>query len=198
LAPEGKADMAQYTVELFGRVRIMEGEMVRLEQFRTRRSALLLAYLAYHAGTFVRRQTLGVLLWEDANEKTQRDRLRYEVSLLKRTLQQAEIAEAEMVIETQGKDFIRLASDCICDVTLFETSGRAALGIGSTSLRLAALEHTVDLYKGEFLPNYYEHWVSEKRDYLHQLHQTFLRQMIDDMEVEGKVEKSYWEQLLEA
>jgi DNA-binding SARP family transcriptional activator len=190
--------MTQYTVELFGRVRIMEGETVRLEQFRTRRSALLLAFLAYHAGTFVSRHALGALLWEDAREKTQRDRLRYEISLLKRTLQQAEIAESEMVIETQGKDFIRLASDCICDVTLFETSGRAALGIGYISLRLAALENVVSLYRGEFLPNYYEHWVLEKRDYLHQLHQTFLRQMIEDMNAECRVEKSYWEQLLEA
>jgi DNA-binding SARP family transcriptional activator len=188
--------MAQYTVELFGRVRIMEGETVRLEQFRTRRSGLLLAYLACYGGTFVSRQTLGTLLWEDATEKTQRDRLRYEISLLKRTLLQAGMGK-DKGIEIQGKDFVRLSDNFNCDVCLFETSGREALGIESTHLRLDALERTVGLYKAAFLSNYYEHWALEKRDYLYQLHQTFLKQMVEDMEIEGRIEKLYWERLLE-
>jgi DNA-binding SARP family transcriptional activator len=192
--------MAKYTVELFGRVRIMEGETVRLEQFRTRRSALLLAYLAYHAGTFVSRQALGALLWEDANEKIQRDRLRYEISLLKRTLAQAEIVStggAKMVIETQGKDFVRLSSNFTCDACLFETGGKEALSIEPTNTRLEALEKTVALYKDDFLTNYYEYWILEKRNYLHQLYQIFLRQIIDDMDSEGRIEKLYWEGLIE-
>jgi DNA-binding SARP family transcriptional activator len=192
--------VAQYTVELFGKVRIMEGEAVRLEQFRTRRSALLLAYLAYHAGAFVSRQALGALLWEDANEKTQRDRLRYEISLLKRTLAQSEIVSlggAKIGIETQGKDFVRLSGDFVCDAYLFEIGGKEALSIEATSSRLDTLEKTIALYKDDFLTNYYEYWILEKRNYLHQLYQMFLRQMIKDMDAEGRIEKLYWERLLE-
>ena len=186
--------MSVYHIELFGRVRVWEGEKLLLENFRTRHSALIFAYLACNTGNFVSRKELGILLWQEMPEMIRNSRLSYEILSLVKTIKQAGIEE-NIIIDSQGKNFLRLSDKFVCDVCLFESLGQESLKIDSTEQRLAALEKAISLYKAEFMREHCEPWAVAQRERFSQLYRVFLTQMKEDMEVESQIEKLYWERM---
>ncbi|MCA9970189.1 MAG: winged helix-turn-helix domain-containing protein, partial [Anaerolineales bacterium] len=104
-----------------------------------RKGQALLAYLALHAGTAVRRELLAGLLWPDAPEETARANLRQTLWRLRRQLGAA-----------------ALHAD---DVSL----ALAAAWVDTAVLQQAAGADALDVYHGDLLPGFYDDWVLPAR-----------------------------------
>ncbi|MBC8142771.1 MAG: hypothetical protein H7Y38_15210 [Armatimonadetes bacterium] len=158
-----------WRIETFGGLRLLQGERV-LERFRTQKSALLLAYLASFPRRTYSREAVGEMLWPDEVPEKQRNRLRYELSTLRKLV-------GEDPFHAPDNSLIALLSSFVSDAAAFEEAARTAAKAGSPSEKLPYLEAAAALYKGDFLPGFYDNWSSAERDKLEQLHGDTLTQL---------------------
>ena len=139
-----------WRIDLFGSL-IVRKQEVRITHFRTSRSAVLLAYLACQPGMAFSRDSLGELLWPDEDPCKQRDRLRHEISLLRKQL-------GNSIFETSGRLKIALAPGHTSDIAEFDVALRSAAHT-SGSLRISALQSALELYQGDFLCELWDEWI---------------------------------------
>lgn len=112
-----RAVAVRWRVSLLGRLALTrEGESIT--RFRRRATAKLLAYLALNLGRDVLRETLGDLLWPEADPTVARRRLSEELSSLRRQLEPAGFSRGSVLV-AEG-DRLRLQEEAVeCDVLLF-------------------------------------------------------------------------------
>ncbi len=128
---------AEYSLHLLGAFRLeMQGRVVHLPR---RKVESLLAYLALHPEpTGHSREKLATLFWGDTPDKQARMSLRTSLSVLRKALGAAVlIADA---------DRIQLNPDCTWRLDVREFERR----------RVAAPEAALELYAGDFLPDFYD------------------------------------------
>src|SRR5260370_5952457 len=146
-------------IEMLGWLRATEADRV-IAHFRTRKTAALLAYLAYHPQLSHPREVLIELLWPETPAKAGRLRLRSELCWLRQRFEPPGVP-AGTILLTDG-DTLRLnPAACVTDVAAFETAMRSAAGARADTIRW--LTEAVNLYRGELLPGHFEAWVLPER-----------------------------------
>lgn len=146
---------------MLGWLRATQGDRV-ISQFRSRKAAALLAYLAYYVHRSHPREVLIELLWPGSLVRAGRTNLRTELSWLRQRLEPPGKSDGEVVLA--DGDTVRLNPErCVSDVALFEASLEWARQARGDAERTQALEHAVRLFRGELLPGYFEPWLMPER-----------------------------------
>lgn len=153
-----------WRVELFGGLRVQFGDQVAA-QLPKRKTATLLAWLAYYPQQAHSREALAEMLWPEGDPELLQDRFRHTLLDLRRLLE-PETAPKRSVLLTSHNG-VQLNPDFAeVDVTLFEAGIRAATRATNPEIRLTSLLESLELYKGELLPGYYEDWIAREREHL--------------------------------
>ena len=156
--------MATLRIHLFGGIRLWRGDR-ELTAFRSRKVALLLAYLLMDRTRLHGRVELATLLFPEQGEARARANLRTTLCHLKKLLHgEGGPGEPHLRITPQAIGF-NPESDYRLDVeefeALLERADRAAPP-RAYALRCRALR----LYRGEFLAGHYEDWVLQEQERL--------------------------------
>jgi DNA-binding SARP family transcriptional activator len=150
-----------WRIEMLGWLRATQADRV-IAHFRSRKTAALLAYLAYHPQLSHPREVLIELLWPETPAKAGRLRLRSELCWLRQRLEPPGVP-AGTILLTDG-DTLRLnPATCVTDVAAFETAMRSAAGARTRADRIRWLTEAVNLHRGELLPGHFEAWVLPER-----------------------------------
>jgi len=148
-------------IELFGGLRVLvNGRLIT--RFRTRKTAALLAYLAYHLHCFHHRDVLIEMFWGDSDPEQGRNSLSKALSSLRHQLMPP-TGEQDSVLYAD-RFYIGLRSEHVTtDVAEFEACLKAARCARSDVERVAFLSDAVCLYRGELLPDFDDAWIEPER-----------------------------------
>jgi hypothetical protein len=166
---------------MFGGMRAVAGPDAGtvITRFRTKRAALLLAYLALDPSRDRSRDELCEMLWPEEDPDRQRTRLRYELSTLRGML------GAEAIL-TRGTTLVCAGDALNSDVAQFKSSVRMAQRARSAGTRLEPLRKAFTLYRGDILPGFHlpegclpeNDWVSLERTHLRECYRSVAEQLI--------------------
>ncbi len=172
-----------WRIEMFGGLRAIRGDRV-VRQFSTRRTASLLACLAFYPDRSHSRDILAEQLWPNEEEDAVRNRLRQALTSLRRILE-PEGLQTGAVLITNRSD-VRLApSSFTSDVGEFETALSEARTTSDQSSRIELLEHAVSLYGQGLLPDYSDEWVCQERIRLEEAHNRALILLVEARRIIG-------------
>ncbi len=120
--------------------------------FRTKKTASLLAYLAYYAGRRISKELLVDALWPESDSEKGRHSLRVALSSLRSTFEDTDWDPAQYL--WSDRDTIELKEGG------FATDVRELQAhLDSTTDRKMNLEQAVALYEGHFLPGFGDIWI---------------------------------------
>jgi DNA-binding SARP family transcriptional activator len=143
----------RWRVELLGRLRITEHRAAGapglgpITRFQTRKTALLLAYLAYHGRRRpVPREGLIELFWPEGEPSAGRNSLSKALTSLRRQLEPPGVAAGAAILA--DREFVHLNPDAVVtDVAGFETFLDRAAKVGTNPARHHWLNEAVALYQ---------------------------------------------------
>ncbi len=166
----------------------IQGDDLEITRFRTRRVALLLAYLGLFPSRNHFRDEVGDLLWPEADDEVLRRNLRQAMSTLRKALEPPPVPYGTVLQTQQGR--LRLNPEAIeTDVVEFERA--AARGkSGSAETRLASLKAAVGLYSAHLLPGFDDDWIFQERLRLEDLYLSTLHQLTKTLVTLGQVEET--------
>lgn len=141
----------------------------------------MLAYLVLHRDAPQSRQHLAFLFWPDSTEAQARNNLRQTLHALRLALPGA---DTFLVSDTNT---LRWRSDApfTLDVADFEQAlafAEAAEHHDDPATLRPALEHAVNLYQADLLPDCYDEWIAPERERLRQRHLQALDRLIQLLE----------------
>ena len=146
---------------MLGRLQASGNETV-VSRFRTRRVGLLLAYLAYYQERSHSRDELADMLWPDFDAELARRNLRQALSSLRHHLEPPSVPAGAVLFAKQAR--VSLSSEHVStDVAEFTRLLQLASHKPDPAAKIETLKLAVDLYRGDFLPGYYEDWVQRER-----------------------------------
>lgn len=155
-------------IQLLGGLKVQTGDRV-ISRFRTQKTAALLAYLAYFLERTHAREEIVELLWPDDEIENGQRSLRVSLASLRSQLEPPGTPFNSVLIADRRS--IRLNPQVIStDVSAFEAAARAAAEIEGDAERASALKQAVDLYRGPFLPGFYDDWAIMERERLEQVY----------------------------
>ncbi len=166
---------------LLGQFKAQSGDLPLTLPSRPAQS--LLAYLALNQGIAHRREMLAGMLWPDSTESNARNYLRQALWRIRKALEEGSLA---------WEHYLEINKISVCfnpDSDLWLDAGQVL-----RKEKEPTIEHLIDSlehYKGELLPGFYEDWISVERDRL----QARYHQKIH-MLVKSLVEDSSWDQVL--
>ncbi len=173
----------QCRIELLGGLRVIQGDTVT-ERFQTQKTAILLAYLAYHKGKKFAREQVAELLWPDAGMTTIRNRLNQAVSSLRRQLHPPGSSQDYWIVADYSS--VTLRSDAFqTDVESFNQYLALAASASSESERISNLGGAVAEYGGELLVGYHDDWILSERAKLIEGYYDSLSQLIKHSAASG-------------
>ena len=175
--------MASLELRLLGRfeARLKGGPAIDLP---TKKTQLLLAYLALTPGEAHMRDKLTALLWSDRGDEQARDSLRHALSALRKVLSQAEPPPLLAERETIGLDAGAVEVDAVTFENLVAAGTREAL------------EQASALYRGELLEGIsvrdppFEEWLFYERQRLRDLALRAFEQLLAFEREAGELEKA--------
>ena len=151
-------------IEMFGILTVHHQGRV-LTHFATRKSAALLAYLAFFAEQAHARELLLDRFWPDMESEAARHNLRQTLFSLRRLLEPSGVPAGSLLFADRTS--VRLSATSVrTDVGEFRDLLQMAAGSASAEQRLAGLEQAVALYKSGLLPDMYENWALMERERL--------------------------------
>ena len=160
------------SVRLFGGFSIdVDGATLELADLRPQ-ARQLLRVLALHAGEPMHRERLAELMWPSQEPEPAIHRLQVAVSALRRALgdDAAEPASTNIIAREGGCYRFRHDESVRIDVRLFHQAleqARAARRVADHAAEVSALEHALDLYVGDLLPEEGPaDWIVEERELL--------------------------------
>jgi predicted ATPase len=179
-----------WRVELLGGLRAVS-PVRTVHHFRTQRAGLLLAYLALFRGRSISREFLGEMLWPGEEMGVQRNRLRYELTVLRSILGQDALVRS-------GNTLVSLSEEMETDVTAFEAETLAVVRAADTATRLPHLRRALELYRTGLLPGILlpdseyptDDWLEKARGRLADAHYDLLTRLILDREMDGASEEA--------
>lgn len=175
-------------VELFGGLRLVTPTQT-VTHFRTRKTALLLAYLAANLRHTHPRETLIDLLWEDSDIETGRLSLRVALSSLRKQFEQAGVPP-QHAFHTDNFGIGLRPGAVTTDLREMEQSIRLAHHATSTPERITYLQRAVDGFTAPPLKGFYEEWVLQlQRETAEQFFRT-LGDLIRLLEGEGHLNEA--------
>ena len=153
-----------------------------VSRFRTRRVAMLLAFLALHRDRFHSRDEITELLWPDADDpEAARRNLRQALHSLRKALEPPSMP-AGSVLEVK-QSLIRISSEILTtDVSEMERLVDMAREAQSGQTRFDYLKQALALYRGDLLPGFDELWVMNERFRMEDLYLSTLSRIIDECE----------------
>jgi DNA-binding SARP family transcriptional activator len=175
-----------WRVELFGGLRAQRGDQI-LTRFRTQRTALLLAYLAYHVRRTHPRETLIELLWPESEEEVGRHKLSVALSALRGQLEPAG-APTGSVLRTDRFSAGLTPAAVTTDVTEFEAALAADPEAADGAEQARRLARAVDLYRGPLLAGFYDDWIYPEQQRWEELFFRTLRQLVAHHEQAGALD----------
>jgi DNA-binding SARP family transcriptional activator len=149
-------------VQLFGGVRARRGEL-RVDRFRTQKTAALLGYLAYYRRPHPREE-LAELLWPDQDPASSRHNLSVALHALRQSLEVGDLTAGSVLVADRGSIYLREGS-VSTDVERFAAHLRAAEEATEDADRAAQLAAAVAQYQGELLAGSYESWVFSEQQH---------------------------------
>jgi len=177
-----------WRIELFGGLRLVsKGET--LTRFRTRKTAALLAFLAYQPRRMHSRDLLVDLLWPEDEAAAARHSLRTALSALRRDLERNQGTKTTVVLADHFSAGLNPA-EVTTDVEEFEGAISQAQQATREDVRLRWLLRAEELYTGELLTGFYEEWIAPEQQLLEERYFHTNRQLIALLEVRGEVEQA--------
>lgn len=161
---------------MFGGLRAERNKQT-INRFRTHKSALLLAYLAYYPNRIYARDELADLLWPDDTLEAARASLRTALNSLRRQLEPPDISAQSVLLADRYNVWLN-GDSVITDVSDFINALFEARGAENPESCTRLLSQAVDVYSGELLPGFYENWILSERDRLTQLQLGALNQLV--------------------
>lgn len=179
-------------VEMLGGFQVIAAG-TSFSRFRTRQTASLFAYLALHRGKRLPREVLAEMFWPDAtNLEKARASLAVAVSSLR---SQLETEHNGQVLLVDSRSLGVRAEVVTTDVLEFES----ALDSLSTVNSLEAIEglrQALTLFRGTFLPGFYDNWVLSEQARLRDRFIGAVRRLGTHFEEEGDIDEAiYWRRL---
>lgn len=150
----------------------------------SRPAQTLFAYLILNPGTTHRRERLAGLLWPDANESNARSNLRHTLWRIRKALGD-EGGTVEYFVGDDLAVSFNPDSPYWLDVALLEKKTTA-------ETPLAEFRQIVSAYGGEFLPGFYDDWITLERERLQAL---FEQKM--ELFIERLVKEGHWREVIE-
>jgi DNA-binding SARP family transcriptional activator/class 3 adenylate cyclase len=174
---------AIWRIELLGELRaVRDGRVVT--RFRSQKTALLLAYLAYHLHHPHRRELLCEMLWPEGDPQTALANLRNTLRWLRQALELP--GESPGTLLVADRSTLRLDPDAVTtDVAEFDAALQAAAQAGTHTQRAQCLTQAVELYRGELLAGAYDGWVLQEREWLAERYFQALGGLIGHLEQAG-------------
>ena len=162
-------ESGQWRIELFGGLTARQGNAA-ISRFRSQRTALLLAYLAFFRDRPHPREQLVEDLWPEAEPVNGRMSLRTALASLRRQFEPSGVPFGTVI--TADSTFVQLDSRSVTtDVAEFLESLRTGSKTEDEDQRLRHFETAIESYHGELLPGFYEEWILTER---RRLHETYL------------------------
>jgi DNA-binding SARP family transcriptional activator len=178
---------AIWRIELFGGLWVQHAERV-ITRFPTQKTAVLLAYLAYHPQHPQPREALIEQLWPEIDPDAGRSSLRSALYSLRQLLEPEEGAAGNLLIASRSTVSLQPAA-FTTDVAEFRAALRSAGRSDRPTERAARLSGALAGYRGELLPGYYEPWILQERRFLAEAHLDGLHQLAAALEQEGELEQ---------
>lgn len=184
-AAEGAEGAPVFFLGLLGspvaRRRDPDGTEVELD-CRLKRAFQVLAYLASSPGMEAGREELMEAVWPIEGERTIDRNFHPTLSHLRRALEAGRKDDAQPLLFRKG--IYRLNPDMVWEVDALELDrlveeGRARLDRGDAPGAAQSWESAWRLYRGPFLPGYYEAWVADRRERYQRLYLELLRELGD-------------------
>jgi predicted ATPase/DNA-binding SARP family transcriptional activator/Tfp pilus assembly protein PilF len=174
-----------WSIHLLGELRASDGER-EIAHFRTQRTALLLASLAYHPGRAHSRSELAEMLWPEAAPEAGRHSLSMALAWLRQQLEPPGVPSGHVLIANRAS--IRLNPDVVAtDVVAFEAALQAAARAGDETERMTLLAQAVERYTGELLPGVFEDWILQERQWLAESYFQALGELVAHLERRGEI-----------
>jgi WD40 repeat protein/DNA-binding SARP family transcriptional activator len=173
-----KLGMTLLEIRLLGQFEV-RGDGTTIE-IASRPAQFLLAYLALHPGTPLRREKLAGSLWPDASETNARNYLRSALWRLRQALP-AEVHDSLLADNLS----IRFgpAANCQVDVTTLERAEPENVPLSEV---IAGLIGQVAAYRGELLPGFYDDWVLLERERLQAIFERKLERLLECLVAAGQ------------
>lgn len=172
-------------IELFDGLRLVYGGET-ITQFRTQKTASLLAYLAYFERRHHRRETLLELLWPECGRPAASKSLSTALWSLRGQLEALGLPAATVL--HANRSAVWLDADHIAtDAAEFQTTLRVAHQVDDRDERALLLTSAVSLYRGELLRGHYEDWIFPEQTRLASLYQSALNELCDLLEASGEL-----------
>ena len=152
-----------------------------LTRFRTQKTGGLLAYLACHPDRLHSRDVLTDMLWPDDDHELARGSFRTALNSLRKQLEPPEMPRQSVLIA--DRFHVHLRSEAFTtDVGLFHHAIQEAHNQKDPPDKTIHLVQAVQVYRGEFLPGFYDDWVLTERRHLEEAYTGALRQLIGHAE----------------
>jgi len=175
-------------IQLFGGLRVSQGERV-FTRFRTQKTGALLAYLAYYRGRSHAREALIDMLWPDSEPESGRHNLSLALSSLRSQLEPPGVSDGAVIVADRYS--VELNPDAFStDVGTFEHAVRRALQARNAPDRAELLEEAAEAYGGELLPGYYEDWITAEQQRLAERFAQTVVPLFSLLQREGDIERA--------
>ncbi|HZT43227.1 MAG TPA: AAA-like domain-containing protein [Chthonomonadaceae bacterium] len=173
-------------IEMFGGLRVLrDGQVVA--RFNTPKTGSLLAYMACCPNRNHPREELIELLWPEVEPVTGRNRLKQMLSSLRAQLEAAGLPDDALFLTDRAT--VRMDSErVLTDVSEFESALQMAALTPDAGGQASALAHAIALYRGGFLPGFYDDWILMERERLAEAYVKALLQWARVLEQAGDLE----------
>jgi DNA-binding SARP family transcriptional activator len=153
-----------WKVTLLGDIRA-DGEQRTVTRFRTQKTAILFAYLAFYGQRAHPRETLIELLWPEAEIESGRNSLSIALSSLRNQFEPPGVCPGSVIVADRFA--VRLSPSAVeTDAAHFEATLDAAARTTDPGERERLLAQAVARYQGTLLPGFYEDWILREQERL--------------------------------
>lgn len=167
-----------WQVQLLGTLTLSRGER-KITRFRTRRAGALVGFLALNEGRELTRDEVCMAIWPEASAEARRARLRQELSVLRR-----QIEEPGEELFLADRATLRLRPGAIqTDIARFKS-----LLAGLREAETSVLSEAVVIYRGPLLAGLSDGWAVAERKRLAELQAAALARLADLASMAGEVD----------
>jgi predicted ATPase/DNA-binding SARP family transcriptional activator len=156
--------VARCCITLLGSFSVKFGGKV-VSRFRSKATASLLAFLAFHRGRTFPREILAEMFWPNVPQEASRRNLSVALWSLRRLFESDSAEEGSILLVTPHLIGIEAAS-VATDVAMFEAAITSAKVAHTENSKRNYLRRVTELYSGTLLPGFYNDWILPEQERL--------------------------------